>query len=80
MNYNQVGLLFDMFGVLILFRYGLPSDYSDSPTGYYLLVNERPEEELKKQEAKNKFIKRMAYIGLLCLLLGFVLQFIGSIK
>lgn len=61
MNLNQVGLVTDVMGVLILFKYGLPSEYSQNPSGFLLMVNDRPEEDIESEKMKNQFVKRMAY-------------------
>ena len=76
MNYstiiNSIGLLVDIIGVIILFKYGLPSKINTPPK---LLL----ECGLKKKEIKeNRNIKKYAYFGLIFLLLGFVLQLISN--
>ena len=71
---SSIGLSIDIIGVLILFKYGLPSGISE---GEYFVDGE-PESEKEVREKRNKFIKRMAYCGLSCLLIGFILQLIGT--
>lgn len=74
MNYlNATGLIIDMIGVLILFKYGLPSE-----------MNLPPKIELEqgltiKEKKQNKTIKRRSKIGLSCLIIGFLFQAIASI-
>jgi hypothetical protein len=78
MTLNQIGLLLDIVGVLILFKYGLPSEVAENSDGYFLIVNKRPQEELDEEKRKNAFIKKMAYLGLASVLLGFTFQFIAT--
>ena len=69
---NQLGLIFDIIGVILLFMYGLPSRIIEPPK---LLL----EGDLSKEDSKkNRFITIMSYIGLSCLFIGFFLQFLGS--
>ncbi len=79
MNISQIGLLVDIAGVLLLFKYGLPSDYiHDTVSGGHLILDENSADEQKELESKNRMIKLMAYTGLIFLIVGFILQFIGS--
>lgn len=74
MNYcSSVGLLFDIVGALLLFRYGLPSKYV---TGSYELREGGLD---KVDEEKNKRIKLWSNVGLVFLILGFVGQFLASL-
>jgi len=69
---NSIGLGLDIIGVLILFKYGLPSKMHMPPK--LLLENDLA----KKEKQENKNIKRWAHAGLIILLIGFILQFIGN--
>ena len=72
LNLSQIGLLLDIAGVVLLFRYGLPSGY-DISMGKSM-SGELPEDQKKK----NRRITIGAYTGLFLLILGFALQFFGA--
>ena len=72
--FSSLGLIIDISGVILLFIYGLPSKISE---GIYFIDGETDEERTLR-EKRNKFIKKMAQAGLICLILGFILQLIGS--
>ncbi len=74
MNYwSVIGLVADIFGVLILFRYGLPSRMNTVDR----LASEK--DLTDKQKKENKHIHLMAFIGLFLLLIGFAFQLLGVI-
>ena len=70
--YTQIGLLMDVVGIIILFFFGPPISESLG------LIKSRLDHDKNKSKAKNEL--RMSFLGLTYLLLGFVMQFIGSIK
>jgi len=75
MNYfSTFGLILDIFGVLLLFRYGLPSKVNTGDT----ISIESGTENRRLREKENKKIFRWAYFGLSLILCGFILQLIGS--
>ncbi len=74
--YSALGLILDIIGVLILFKYGLPSKIKEYGGG--LLLEENFEEE-KLRVSENKKITKRAYLGLSLLLAGFLFQFIGTL-
>lgn len=74
--YSAFGLILDIVGVLILFKYGLPSKVKEHGGG--LLLEENSEEEKLRISDNNK-ITRRAYLGLTLLLIGFFLQLIGTL-
>lgn len=67
----MLGLFLDIIGVIMLFRYGLPSKVLAPPS--LELMQGLSEGEM----ANNKKIKRWAYTGLSLLILGFACQFAG---
>lgn len=69
---NSIGLGFDIIGVLILFKYGLPSKIHTPPK--LLLESGLTAEEIKE----NKKIWCWAYSGLFSLILGFIFQLISN--
>jgi hypothetical protein len=73
--FSIIGLILDIIGVLMLFRYGLPSEIE---IGDIIIANESTDSELKRGN-KNRRIKKLAYIGLSFILLGFIFQLLGAI-
>ena len=71
---SSIGLIIDILGVILLFIYGLPSKVSE---GDYFTDGET-EDMQEKRLKKNKHIQKMAHIGLICLILGFLFQLIGT--
>ncbi len=74
--YSLLGLIFDIIGVLMLFKYGLPSKLKEHSGG--LLLEENPKQE-KQRIAENSKITKWAYSGLTLLIIGFLFQIIGTI-
>jgi hypothetical protein len=66
---NSIGLAFDIAGVVLVFRYGLPESISREGESYLLVGTKDPAEM-----AKAARYDRWAKIGLSLLLLGFALQ------
>jgi hypothetical protein len=70
---NSIGLIFDIAGVVLVWKYGLPE--SISRTGAtYLLLEESDATEIARA---NKYDKR-SRIGLSLLMLGFIGQLISN--
>lgn len=66
---NLIGLILDILGVLVLFKYGLPSEVTkDGHVGYTASQSDPIE------RAKWYKYNRMAKVGLGLLIAGFVLQ------
>ncbi len=77
---TSIGLLLDIIGVIIIYFYGPPID-PILPDGSELVWHGgfgREEDKQKAKEAQRK--KLLSKIGLLYIGLGFVFQFIGSLK
>ncbi|NJM79860.1 MAG: hypothetical protein HC854_10035 [Flavobacterium sp.] len=66
-----LGLIFDIIGIVMLFYNGLPfnPDVLDSYVEIEILESEKP--KLNRQ-------KKLSFISLFILIIGFVLQLIGS--
>jgi hypothetical protein len=73
---SQWGLILDFAGVLLLFKYGLPSKIL-SENGPMIAAGAHGEQLLRIQK-KNRKVRTGAKLGLLLISLGFVLQFFGS--
>jgi len=71
MSYSQIGLILDIIGVLILFKFGLPSSFMDGTEMFRFSPN-------PDRDKFNRMVKFMARLGLIFLLLGFIFQYIGS--
>ena len=69
---NSVGLVFDIGGVVLLFRYGLPENVSK--TGATFLSLSRNEEAVNKW----KRYKKISYLALGLLVSGFSLQLVSN--
>jgi len=74
MSITQIGLLLDIAGCIIIFRYGLPQKPQE--TDDYIESGPLTTNQIKA----NKIITFVAYVGLFFLILGFVFQFIGSLS
>ena len=65
---NSIGLIFDIFGAILIYKYGLP--------------NEVPGDGVKWAYTKDpkieKRYKKYAKIGIFSLILGFTLQFLSD--
>ena len=72
-NVNTVGLLLDIIGALLLFKYGLPPDID--PSGHIHLILEQEDEEEKH---RGKIYIRNSRFAVALLILGFALQAISN--
>jgi hypothetical protein len=74
-NYlNIIGLVFDLIGVIMLFRFGLPPDITRSGSVYLIAEQEDP---IEKDKAK-KF-ERLSWIALIAIIIGFSLQIVANL-
>jgi hypothetical protein len=71
---SPVGLVFDIIGAIIIFKFGLPKEISRS--GSISLVLEKEDED---EKALAKKYDNYSKYGFYLLILGFILQFISSI-
>ncbi len=72
--FNIVGLTLDIIGVIMLFRYRLPSDINRNGQVNLLLQGEDAEDKLKWK--KYNFLSRLA---LFLLIIGFMFQITSNI-
>ncbi len=56
MTFSQIGLVLDIIGVLILFKFGLPSDFDPNKGASFLIINS-PEKGDPDVLRKNKRIR-----------------------
>lgn len=71
---NIIGLLFDIIGVLVLFKFGLPPDVSRGGLSYYVSLETDRDEERKA----NKYIN-ISRLALGFIVLGFFFQLISNL-
>ena len=75
---NSIGILFDIIGVVVLFRYGLPSRVTGPP--FYgaeaksVLGNVYASEAFTKGKAAYHRNRRLALAGLALMIFGFTVQ------
>ena len=72
---NSVGLFLDILGVILLFRFALPSRVIEGPP--VLSFGEGPD-STKQREKQQKWSKFWSWLGLVLLILGFVLQIVSN--
>lgn len=70
---NTLGLIFDIIGVIILFKFGLPSDVNKYGE-VSLLLEDNDTDEIKKWRRYDCWSK----IGLISILFGFILQIVSN--
>jgi hypothetical protein len=70
---NSAGLLLDIIGVVLLFKFGLPEDISRTGTGF--LITHQDEDEVKRA----KLYDRLGMLGLALLIAGFALQLASNL-
>ena len=78
MSYTQAGLILNILGVCFLFIYGLPSRIIDPYEENILSVGPLQRKEIEKRKKENRRINIFAYVGLILVFLGFILQFLGT--
>lgn len=70
---NSLGLILDIIGVVVLFKFGLPSNITKEGTVF--LAVQKSDEKEKKKYKKYEFWSRF---GLLLLIIGFVMQIVSN--
>lgn len=71
---SPLGLIFDIIGAFLIFKYGLPEEISRSGSSYMVNDDHSPDE--KTLAAK---YDKLSKIGFSLLIAGFILQLIPSI-
>ena len=72
---NSIGLILDIAGVGLLFKYGLQADVTEKGGTTILFGGGKSDEEAKREY---RFYKRMSRFGLGCLMVGFALQLVSN--
>lgn len=75
MNLNVIGLILDIIGVILLWKFGLPENIDRS--GTIVLAAEGCDESEKK---KASMYDRISQFALLLLIVGFALQIVGNFQ
>ena len=70
---NTLGLSFDIIGVCLLFKFGLPENISREGYNYMAWDNNN-----YKEKQKAKFYDRMSFVALFFIVIGFVFQIISN--
>jgi hypothetical protein len=76
MEINQVGLVTDIIGFLLLLKFGMPSEYINQRGPY--LIGDFTDAQNEQIAKSNKKIKIGSTIGTCLVLLGFLFQLIGT--
>lgn len=69
---NSLGLAFDIIGVILLFKFGLPEEVRRGGTGF-LVINDDPQEA-----AKAGVYDRYSHVALAFIVIGFGLQIVSN--
>ncbi|MDI9256880.1 hypothetical protein [Flavobacterium sedimenticola] len=75
MIYNTLGLIFDLFGVILLFRFGI---LPDNLWNHILMDNEMSEKDEKRHKIWSKIAISLIFIGFTLQLLGSLHQHINN--
>jgi hypothetical protein len=67
---NSIGLVLDIIGVVLLFRYGLPENLDRGGRPFIIAANAPDEAEIRKA----RHYDRMGQLGLVLLIAGFLFQ------
>ncbi|MCY3547049.1 MAG: hypothetical protein OXH49_09215 [Gemmatimonadetes bacterium] len=70
--FSTVGLILDIFGVVLLFRFGLPPDVSRDGTVRLVLGAD------EREARKGKRYERLSWAALGLIITGFTLQIVGT--
>lgn len=77
MDLNQIGLIMNILGTLMIFLYGLPHKMNTEPTRIHIVMTaERNKADADKDIRKNRWIEIKAYAGITLISIGFILQFV----
>lgn len=76
---GSLGLVLDIFGAILLFKYGLPSEIQDE-VNYPVLSAGKPYPvgNVEKVKKENKKIRFRSALGIILLIFGFILQLINT--
>jgi hypothetical protein len=73
-NISSIGLIADIIGCLIIYKFGLPENVNKN--GHINLILEQTNDN---EIEKFKSYKRLSNVGLTLLLIGFIFQLIGNL-
>lgn len=72
---NAFGLVLDIVGAIILFKYGFPQP--GFPEGDFLMLEQSETTRNKSREEKERYT-RISQAGLVLLIVGFIFQLVGT--
>jgi|LGVE01.1.fsa_nt_gb hypothetical protein len=70
---SSIGLLLDIAGAVLIFKYGLPEKV-DRDGAIYVVSGGEGEKEIQKAKKYDRWAK----VGIVCLIIGFSLQLISN--
>lgn len=70
------GLALDIVGVLLLYRFGLPSRYPESD---HLALHTNEGDRIQRTR-RRRWFRRFSHLGISLLAFGFFLQFLGTLS
>jgi hypothetical protein len=70
---TSIGLCSDIFGAILLFKYGLPPDFD--PLGRDFIITSTTSEA---EKGKGDYYRLWGKVGLILLIVGFCLQLAGT--
>ena len=73
--FSSIGLILDIVGVALVFKYGLPADIRERGGTAIIWGGGKSDEEAKRE---HRHYKRMSSLGLGCLIVGFALQLVSN--
>jgi hypothetical protein len=78
MTLNQIGLILNIIGTIMICIYGLPNNYDDESGSQYLTYGTN-KEYANGAKKKNRRRKKLAWASILVLFIGFIFQFIDTL-
>ncbi|MBC3766465.1 hypothetical protein [Neptunicella marina] len=79
LSISQFGLIVDIVGVAVLAFFNTPSEVMNKEGLHYQTVNlGEKDSRTIAEKRKYRFHRGLTYVGYVLLLIGFLLQFIGS--
>lgn len=75
-TFNVLGLLANLIGVVLLFRYGMP--YRTPHKGSFLKLTGDPDSDIERR--KDRLYAKLGFLGLTLIVAGTGLQIVASVK
>ena len=75
---NSIGLVLDIVGAIVLFKYGFPPALENNRDGTFMISGSGDSQAEKEALKKDKQYKCLSMVGLIFLIIGFILQLISN--